>query len=100
MSFTAVPGGWVNYSIELPKMELKCEEGRIFGARYYTVEPTFGSGKWFEMEEWCITAFGKVSNIWGTSADTWRDNKRWYMNNNKFWFRNEEDRNWFMLRWQ
>jgi hypothetical protein len=24
---------------------------------------------------------------------------RWYMNNRKFWFKTEKDRNWFMLRW-
>lgn len=99
LSLSQVKGGWVYNPPEWPKMELECAEGKIFGARYYTVEPKW-CNVWAEMEQWGIDTFGPVSNVWGTSADTWMDNRRWYMNDRKFWFRTEEDRNWFMLRWQ
>jgi hypothetical protein len=51
------------------------------------------------MEAWSIETFGSaIDSIWEASPDLIYG--RWYMNNSKFWFRNEEDRTWFMLRWQ
>ena len=35
---------------------MKFDEGRVFGARYYTVESV--GGNWWEMECWCFDTFG------------------------------------------
>ena len=83
-----------------PLTDIKLDEGRVYGARYYTVEPVGGS--WADMEQWCTDTFGKHGGaIWG------HDPKkppfpceRWYMNNSKFWFREVKDRDWFLLRWR
>lgn len=91
-------------------MDLELSEGRIRGAKYYLVRPwPRDSGTtWSTMEAWSIETFGPAINsiwdfppnnsIWETSPDLIYG--RWYMNNSKFWFRNEEDRTWFILRWQ
>jgi hypothetical protein len=39
-----------------------------------------------EMQEWCIKTYGK-------------DHTRWVNIDRTFVFHNEEDRNWFILRW-
>ena len=79
-------------------MELALDEGRVYGARYHTAHPLFlfhsEMYTWRDMECWCTEIFGP------TSADgVWTPNMRWYMNNSKFWFRNEADRTFFILRW-
>lgn len=98
MSLIPVNGGWVYSLDERPKMELNASVGTIYGARYHTVEVVYGGDKWKEMEEWCTSAFGPVSSVW--KSEKLIDNRRWYVNNSKFWFRNEEDRSWFMLRFE
>ena len=73
--------------------KLEISEGRVYGARYLTVHPDNGVA-WNEMMEWMIDQFGP------SSADgVWTPSMRWYANNAKFWFRNEKDLNWFILRW-
>lgn len=78
--------GWHEYKLEL-------DEGRVYGARYLTVHPSNGSA-WNEMMSWMIDQFGP-SAVDGV----WTPNMRWYANNAKFWFRNQKDRDWFVLRW-
>jgi hypothetical protein len=83
-------------------MELEQGESRVSGARYYTVKPVFehdalygfNATTWRELTEWCVETYGPtpVDGIWTPGA-------RWYANNAKFWFRNDEDRTIFMLRW-
>ncbi len=80
-----------------PVEDLVLGEGKVYGARYYTVEPVGGS--WLDMETWCMDTYGS------TEGSIWAENKaptpgeRWYMNNRKFWFREQKDRDWFILRW-
>ncbi len=70
------------------------DEGRVYGARYYTAHPTTGAN-WNDMMTWMIDTFGP------TSADgVWSPGYRWYANNARFWFRNQEDLTVFLLRWQ
>ena len=86
-------------------MKFELLEGRIHGARYYTVRPDFdwwipGSLKdtntnWRSMIEWCVETFGPSAEM-----GVWEPGARWYANNAKFWFRNAEDRTLFLLRWQ
>jgi len=85
-------------------MELELLEGRVYGARYYTVKPVpswdpagdwGGIDTWHNMVEWCVESFGPTPK-----DGTWTPSCRWYVNNAKFWFRNEIDRTVFVLKWQ
>jgi len=81
-----------------PVEELKLTEGTVYGSRYHCVEPVGGS--WLEMQEWCIKHFGNSGkHIWG-SNEVPAPQERWYMNNRKFWFRNDADRLMFVMRWR
>ena len=85
-------------------MQLELLEGRVYGARYYTVKPVpswdptgdwGGIDTWHKMVEWCVDVFGPTSK-----DGVWTPGCRWYTNNAKFWFRNEVDRTVFVLKWQ
>ncbi len=81
-----------------PVEDLLLTEGTVYGRRYYCVEPV--GGNWHKMEEWCTQTFGSSGdNMWGEKSAP-APGERWYMNNRKFWFKEEKDRNWFTLRWR
>lgn len=81
-----------------PIEQLILSEGKVYGARYYCVEPV--GGNWLDMEIWCLDTYGETSSIWSETKNlTPEPLKRWYMNNRKFWFRESKDRDWFILRW-
>ena len=95
---------WTNVAIKRlmddlnsrPIEDLVLSEGRVYGARYYCVEPI--GGHWLDMETWCLDTFGSPGDsIWG--SDIPQPACRWYANNRKFWFRDEKDRDWFIIRW-
>lgn len=73
--------------------KLELSEGRVYGARYLTAEPK-GRAPWDEMIAWCEETYGPTAD-----DGVWTPGMRWYANNAKFWFRNEKDLNWFVLRW-
>ncbi len=84
-------------------MELTQDEGRVYGARYYTVQPVpswdfyhtqAGVDRWNDMVVWCVETYGP-SSVDGV----WTPGMRWYVNNAKFWFRNKDDMAYFILRW-
>jgi len=79
-----------------PIENLICDTGTVFGKRYHTVEPV--GGNWREMEAWCTTTYGPASNVWEAFKES-TTLGRWYMNDRKFWFLDEKDREWFILRW-
>ena len=80
-----------------PVEDLKLTEGTVYGSRYYCVEPTGGS--WRDMELWCSEHLGSAGDhIWGEKVPEPR--QRWYMNNRKFWFRDEQDRLMFVMKWR
>ncbi len=82
-----------------PIEDVKLSEGTVYGLRYYTVEPI--GGNWLEMEQWCYKVFGETGSIWHETKNlTPEPNKRWYANNRKFWFRNQEDLTMFLLKWR
>jgi len=68
-------------------------EGRVYGARYLTVHPNNSDG-WNEMMQWMIDTFGPTAH-----DGVWTSGMRWYANNAKFWFRDEQDLSWFILKW-
>ena len=80
---------------------MKIEEGRVYGSRYYTVDPDIKAYEpfwyhqdWHDMENWCKNTFGDTP-----SDGVWTPKARWYMNNRKFWFREKKDLEWFILKW-
>ena len=80
-----------------PVEDLKLSEGRVYGARYYCVEPVGGS--WREMEYWCLEHFGSAGeHIWGEKFP--EPAQRWYTNNRKFWFRDQKDQLMFVMKWR
>jgi len=81
-----------------PVEDLKLTEGTVYGCQYYCVEPV--GGVWHEMEAWCIKTFDSTQgSIWGENP-TLAPAQRWYMNNRKFWFRDDADRLMFVMRWR
>lgn len=81
---------WLDELHDKPRLELS--EGTVFGEKYFTVSPLLYN--WHDIELWCNAQFGPIptDGVWTRSA-------RWYMNNQKFWFRDEADLSWFVLRW-
>lgn len=80
-----------------PIENLVLSEGRVYGARYYCIEPI--GGNWIDMQEWCLQTYGESGkHIWG-EKEAPQPAQRWYMNNRKFWFRTEKDRTMFILKW-
>ena len=91
-------------------MELILSEGSVYGARYYTAGPTWTDGTskigWTAMRIWCTETFGETTgSIWADEVwvngekKTPHRGERWYMNNAKFWFREQDDLVYFILRW-
>lgn len=70
---------------------LNLGEGKIHGAMYYTVEPKWLN--WKKIETWAKSVYGEPGDIWSNNCE------RWYMNNQKFWFRKEADLTLFILKW-
>ena len=89
---------WDDIYKERPVEDLIMNEGTVFGAKYFTVEPI--GGNWKDMEAWAKQSFGEPADIWEKDKFMWPECGRWYMNNRKFWFRNERDRDWFIIKWR
>ena len=80
-----------------PVERLILSEGTVYGSSYYCVEPVGGS--WTEMELWCMQAFGETTgSIYGENVP--EPAQRWYMNNRKFWFRDQADQLMFVMKWR
>jgi len=67
-------------------------EGTVYGERYLTVYPALRH--WHEMISWTANTFGPT-----VDDGVWTPGQRWYVNNARFWFRDEQDRILFLLRW-
>lgn len=81
-------------------MTLELEEGRVYGARYYTVHPVLPEMYHQPQETWVAMMAWMVETYGPTSKDgVFTPGQRWYVNNAKFWFRTEADRDWFLLKW-
>ena len=77
-----------------PRIEnLFAGDGTVYGMKYHTVQPV--GGDWRKMEKWCNQTYGTTPK-----DGVWTPNARWYMNNRKFWFREEKDLTMFILRWR
>lgn len=83
-------------------LDFVLSEGTVYGARYYIVEPNFGGHtqtwfgfEWDQMVEWCVETYGPT-----LKKGVFEPGGLWYTNNAKFLFRNEIDRNFFILKWR
>lgn len=89
---------WADLYAEQPISDLMLSEGTVYGSTYYCVEPV--GGNWTTMSEWAKTTYGEPAEVWEAHKFMWPDCGRWYMNNGKFWFRDEKDRTMFILKWR
>lgn len=86
-------------------VELVRSTGIVYGLHYYTVEPRNlewqdTRNMWEDMMLWCRNQFGETGDLWQERKSFAQEpNQRWYANDRKFWFRNEEDLLMFVLRW-
>jgi hypothetical protein len=79
------------------EFHLEYSTGKVFGKEYLTVAPMNAEGLWSDMMSWMVTTFGPSGTT--ENPGCWTADQRWYANNAKFWFRNQKDRDWFVLRW-
>ena len=80
-----------------PVEHLVLSEGTVYGSRYYCVEPVGGS--WLEMEKWALRTYGEsTGSIYGENVP--EPAQRWYINNRKFWFRDQKDHLMFVMKWR
>lgn len=81
-------------------MKLDISEGTVFGKQYQIAKPIINdaaydhSSTWDNMLYWCIDTFGTAPQ-----HGVWEADGRWYVNNAKFWFRDQEDFSLFVLKW-
>lgn len=87
----------------MTELALVLDEGRVYGARYYTIEPKiswdidkdWGTYEVYAMmEKWCAEIYGPTPE-----DGVWTPGARWYANNERFWFREQKDMEWFILKW-
>ena len=58
----------------------------------YWVKPLdYSKKEWFEIGEWVVDTMGE--------SDWLKENARWIGSDRKYWFRDEQDRTMFILRW-
>jgi len=81
-----------------PVENLILTEQRVQESCYYCVQPVGGS--WVEMEAWVRSMCGEPGDMWESDDWCWPESARWLQNNRKFWFRNEEDRTMFIMKWR
>lgn len=89
---------WKDIYEPKPITDLILSEGTVYGVTYYCVEPEGGS--WPEMTAWATTTYGEPAEVWEAHNFMWPDCGRWYMNDRRFWFRDEKDRTMFILKWR
>lgn len=68
----------------------------VNGQPYHQVVPEDGS-HWTDMIMWCVETFGPSGTP--ENPGIWSIDERWYVNNSKFLFQEELDRDLFLLRW-
>jgi hypothetical protein len=58
----------------------------------YWVRPhNYDEKEWYDMDKWLLNIMG--DNNWH------KENARWVGSNRKYWFRDDQDRTFFILRW-
>ena len=80
------------------------EQSTVYGRPYYTILVPNGGKEWGTQVRWCDEQFGQttssITHAEGASKRMSLPNERWYTHDDHFWFRDEADYIWFMLRWE
>ena len=80
---------WIN---ELNMKRLETGYADIQPKWPYWVRPhNYDEKEWYDMNNWIIDTMG--SSNWSV------EHGRWVGSNRKYWFRDEQDRTFFILRW-
>ena len=84
---------------DLGPFHIKTGVYEIHGEAYHELRPVGWMNvddkiNWLQMMSWAIENFGPTPE-----DGVWTSGARWYANNARFYFRNIEDRDWFLLRW-
>lgn len=90
-----------NDIMEIQHKECVLSQGTVYGVQYHCVEPRGIS--WREMERWALDRFGKPGSIWDIRRPddiAPEPNSRYYMNDSKFWFKDQNDLLIFLMRWR
>jgi hypothetical protein len=97
-------GNWsldaiVRLKDDLGPYRIKLSEYDIYGETYHAATPVGWmlddkNITWKEILDWVTETFGPTAE-----DGVWSAGERWYANNSSFYFRNLEDRDWFLLRW-
>jgi len=90
---------FINGILQKESMMLIPFTSTVYGKEYYVLEVNgralYGDySVWDDMIVWAKETFGPTPE-----DGVWTADARWYVNNAKFWFREERDREWFILRW-
>ena len=80
------------FAREVKGKSLSYNESRHNGCKLYWARPI--GYDWTELEAWCREMFGPPSSLWDPGIGLW------YMNSGRFFFRKEEDRTLFALKWE
>lgn len=87
--------------MEFETKECVLSQGTVYGIQYHCVEPR--GIPWQEMEHWALKQYGPPGSIWDIrrpSSPSPRPNCRYYMNDSKFWFKDQQDLVVFLLKWR
>jgi hypothetical protein len=84
---------------DLGPFRIKIAEYVVHGEIYYEAAPVGwmlveDGPTWRDMMVWVTETFSSTAN-----DGVWTSGQRWYANNSRFYFRNVEDRDWFILKW-
>lgn len=86
-------GGWA--AIRSIKYDGICT---VYGMLYHQITPIISGAEWDEIIDWCVSTFGRSGTQ--DKPGVWSVDQRWYVNNGKFLFKDKQDCEWFLLRWQ
>ena len=79
------------------------EQSTAYGRPYHTIPRGKEWGTFVAQVRWCDEQFGQttssITHAEGASKRMSLPNERWYTHDDHFWFRDEQDYMWFMLRW-
>ena len=76
------------------------EQNTVYGRPYHVITVPNSGKEWGTQVRWCDEQFGATtSSLDFAGKRMGLPNERWYANGQHFWFRDEADYMWFLLRW-
>jgi hypothetical protein len=79
------------------------EQNTVYGKPYHMITVPNRGQEWGTQVRWCDEQFGQttssITHAEGAKKRMSLPDERWYTNGSHFWFRDEADYVWFLLRW-